>query len=121
MPDKKIAELHGAKPGPACPAYHKHKNREHCQKTKCRYYQNHRVSPVLAGGGEAIDVDKTYGVESQGAGRDAYDENGTAMSVKHPKVGFGGKEFFEIHEECEWHCVRFDEPSKYVNLPWEME
>jgi len=107
MAERKIVELHGTKPGPWCPAYHQHKNREECSEKKCRYYQNHRVSPVLAGGGEAIEVD--------------YDENGTAMSVKHPKVGFGGKEFFEIHEECKWHCVRFDEPSKYVDLPWEME
>lgn len=103
---KKI-ELHGSKPGPACPAYHRHKNRDHCQKTNCRYYYNHRVSPVIPGGGEAIEVD--------------YDENLNAMSVKHPKVFFGGKEFFEEFEECAWHCVKYDEPSKYVDLPWELE
>ena len=84
-----MIELHGSKPGPACPAYHRHKNREHCQKTNCR----------------PLD----------------YDENLDAHSVKHPKVFFGGKEFFEEHEECVWHCVKYDEPSKYVDLPWELE
>lgn len=104
--DEKIIELQGTRPGPACPAYHRHKNREHCQKTKCRYYQNHRVTPVIGG-------DAAGGIPD-------FDENLDAKSAKEVKIGFGKKEFFRIHEECDWHCVKYDEPSKYVDLPWEM-
>jgi len=101
-----MIELHGTKPGPACPAYHRQKNREHCQKTKCRYYQNHRVSPVTTGAAsEATDVNESL----------------DAISVKTPTIGFGGKEWFDVYEECEWHCTRYDLPSKYITLPWELE
>lgn len=111
MSDRVLIELQGVKPGPWCQAYHKDKNRDKCAERRCRYYYNHRVSPITpgtggAGGDNGIEID--------------YAEDGTAISVKHPKVWFGGKEFFEVHEECAWHCVKFDEPSKYVDLPWEM-
>ena len=94
--------LEGSKPGPWCPAYNRHRNRGICSEKRCRYYQNHRVSPVTA----------------EGNAGEAFDESLNARSIKVPKVWFG-KEFFEEFEECEWHCVRYDKPSKYVTLPWE--
>ena len=116
MSDRKMEELHGSKPGPACPAYHKHKNREHCQETKCRYYHNHRVSPINQGG---VSKANMGGSVSNANMAGDVNESLDALSIKTPTVGFGGKEFFEIHEECKWHCVRYDLPSKYMTLPWE--
>lgn len=99
-----MAKLNGRTPGPECPVYHKSKNRDYCDKIRCRYWQNHRVTPILPGGQD---------------GAEHYDENGNAQSVKSMKLP-GFMEQYEIHEECKWHCVKFDEPSKMVDVPWDV-
>lgn len=95
-------KLDGVPVGPWCPAYHKTKDRTLCAEKQCRYYQNHRVTPY----------------SHQNAGDPDINENLDALSIRRPVV-YTGREYFEIHEVCEWHCVRYDEPSKYMALPWE--
>ena len=104
MSKETIVRLEGISPGPWCPAYRKHKNREECSERRCKYYQNHRVTQVT-----------TEGVDG-----DAYTENMDAVSVEHAKLGIG-REFYKFHEKCEWHCVRYDAPSELMSLPWEMK
>ena len=99
-----MSRLEGIKPGIWCPVYHKSKDRTECQNTKCKYWQNHRVTPILPGGQD---------------GSEHYDESGNAQSVKSMKLP-GFMEQYEIHEECDWHCVKYDEPSKMIDVPWEL-
>ena len=101
--EKGFVLFHGEKPGPWCAAYQRTKDRTICGERRCRYYQNHRhTRAIQPRQGESPDVTESL----------------DAVSLKMFKIG-NKVEIFEQHEECNWHCVRYDEPSKLIDLPWE--
>lgn len=96
-------DLPGNKPGPYCPAYHKSSDRTLCKVRGCKFYQNHVVTESAS-----IRDDPTID----------YDDSLNAVSIKKPVVILGNIRY-EIGEACEWHCVRYDEPSHLETLAWE--
>lgn len=101
-----MVDLHGKRPGPWCPAYHKDKNRTECADKGCKFLQNRRVTITQRGGpGNEGEID--------------FDENLDAHSIEKPVI-YPGRVDYTFHEECALHCVRFDEPSHLESLPWEV-
>jgi hypothetical protein len=47
-----------------------------------------------------------------------YDDNLNAISVKKPVVRIG-RQKYTMHEDTEYHCVLYDEPSHLETLPWD--
>jgi hypothetical protein len=105
MSNNKFIELAGEKPGIWCPAYQRTKDRTICGEKRCRYYQNQHLTPVSRTGDDSPD----------------FDDNLDALSIKRPSILSGRELFVIISEKSPYHCIRYDEPSKYISLPWETQ
>lgn len=99
-----MSELHGVKPGPWCPVYHKTKDRTECRSRNCMYYVSHRTT-------------REHSQQDAGVGTIDFDENLNAHSVSKAKIFRSGVRFM-FHEKSAWHCCRYDPPSELEELPY---
>ncbi len=99
-----MAGLAGINPGPWCPVYHKTSDRTECSIRRCRFYVNHII---------------LIGEQPESTNSDIpdIDEGLNAISINKPVIRVP-RTNYEIGAECNWHCCRFDAPSKLETVAW---
>ena len=99
-----MTDLVGTKPGSWCPVYHKTSDRTECSTRRCRFYVNRIItigSTLQSPNSDVPDVDESL----------------NAISIKKPVI-LVPRTNYVVGAPCNWHCCRFDEPSKLETVAW---
>jgi len=98
-----MADLPGIKPAAWCPAYHKTSDRQVCGDRRCKFYVDHII---------------TISSQTHTETSPDVDEELNALSIEVAVIR-APRVHYVIGAKCDWHCCRYDEPSKLETLPWE--